>query len=63
MITHQDYTFARRNLIGGSVVYLGLTTNGLFWQRIIALRTKGGVYQGKLLNTGHWTEITELREG
>ena len=61
-ITHQDYTLARRNLMGGTLVYMGLTTNGLFWQRIIALRTKGGIYQGKLLNTGKWVEITELIE-
>ena len=62
-ISHQDYTFARRNLMGGTVVYTALTTNGLFWQRIIQLRTKNGEYQGKLLNSGKWVEITELREG
>ena len=61
-ITHQEYTLARRNLMGGNFIYKALTTNGLFWQRITALRTKGGEYQGKLLNTGKWAEITKLEE-
>ena len=61
-ITHQDFTLARRNL-GGSAVVLVHSPGWLDdeWVRAIQLRIKSGAYEAKLLGTGRWVEIDQLR--
>lgn len=56
-MNHQEYTLARRSLLGGSHVVIG--TIPLSEQRIqvIQLRTKGGQIQGKYINDGKWYSL------
>ena len=62
-ITHQDFALARRNLIGGSAVVLVHSPGWLDdkWVRAIQLRIESGNYKAKLLTTGKWIEIDQLR--
>lgn len=53
-MTHQEYTFARRALIGGSHVVIATVPVSEQRIRIIQLRTKDGRYEGKYLNDGKW---------
>lgn len=63
MITDQDYRLARRNLIGGASVILAHGIGWLEdeWQRIVQIKIKAGGYFGKMLASGEWVEIDQLR--
>lgn len=56
-MNHQEYTLARRALLGGSHVVIGTVPLSEQRIRIIQLRTKGGQYQGKYITDGKWYPI------
>ena len=56
-MNHQEYTFARRALLGGSHVVVGTVPVSEQRIRIIQLRTKDGQYQGKYLGDGKWYPV------
>lgn len=53
-MNHQEYTLARRALIGGSRVVIGTVPVSGQRIRITQLRTKSGLYQGKYIADGKW---------
>ena len=59
-MTHQEYTFARRALLGGSIVVIGTMPVSDQRIRIIQLCTKGGQYQGKYLADGKWYPVYKV---
>lgn len=60
-MSHQEYTFARRALLGGSHVVIGTVPVSEQRIRIIQLRTKGGQYQGKYIADGKWYPVREVK--
>jgi hypothetical protein len=56
-MNHQEYTLARRALIGGSKVVIGTVPLSEQRIRIIGLRTKHGQYEGKYIGDGKWYPV------
>lgn len=57
LMNHQEYTFARHALIGGSHVVIATIPLSEQRIRIVQLRTKGGQYQGKYINDNKWYPV------
>jgi hypothetical protein len=56
----QEYTLARRALIGGSRVVIATIPLSEQRFRVIQLRKKNGQYEGKYLNDGKWYPIYQV---
>lgn len=56
-MNHQEYTFARRSLLGGSHIVIAKISVSEERIRIVQLRTKAGNYQGKKLADGKWYPV------